>query len=47
MKQMTLFDDEKELILGLIRYKVAKGDSIRMVNSYLQLYEKISGEKLP
>ena len=46
MKQMTLFDDEKILILKLIRNKVASGDSIEMINAYLRLYEKIDGKKI-
>ena len=47
MNNITLFDDEKILILKLIRNKVASGDSIEMINAYLKLYEKIDGKKLP
>ena len=46
MRTVTLFDEEIELILWLVKNKVASGDSIRMVNAYLRLYEKISGEKI-
>ena len=47
MKQMTLFDDEKELILELIVEKVDYGGSVNKMNRCIRLYEKISGEKLP
>lgn len=47
MNNITLFDDEKELLLEAIVDKVDYGGSVEKMNRYIRLFEKISGTKLP
>ena len=47
MENITLFDEEKALILSLIKRNVEKGGTIREMVDCLRLYEKIDGKKIP
>ena len=46
LNDIQLSDEEKNLILELIIYRINNGWSVSKINKCLKLYEKISGKKI-